>query len=241
MKYSGWCPPDTGPKRAFLLFVPVLGVAVAMLGHAVPGGTSPRLGPIVWGATLVALYWVGRTYLQRKQPHQALPETANGVNLAAPATQPPSVSDYSTEDSVGQRIAPGETTRCQLIPLPSVVRSRPPAPLALDVGTDAIWAFDPNTHALVASAWLAQVTAIPATYIYQGGEMGVTWQTPILVVHVPGLPPLSIGAPTMESSSFWKSGPQPRFSWRGKLPPAKHPSAVPLGGEPLIASRTRNG
>jgi hypothetical protein len=132
----------------------------------------------------------------------------------------------------------GEPIRCQLIPLPSV-GSRLPPPLAIDVAKDAIWVIDPNTNALIASAWLAQVTAVPAKYTYRGlGEYTATeqpWATPILVVHIPGLQPLSIRVPLVGGSSFWNWRPRPRFTWRGKLPPAKHPSAVPMGGQPAYS------
>ena len=134
------------------------------------------------------------------------------------------------QDDPENRIA--EPIRCVLIPLPTGW-SQPPPHLALDVGKDAIWVIDPNTNGLITSAWIAQVTAIPAKYTYRGSaETGQDWTTPILVVHVPGLQPLSIRVPTMSTSSFWNWRPKPQFSWRGKLPPAKHPSAVPKGGRP---------
>lgn len=80
-----------------------------------------------------------------------------------------------------RRPAPGEPTRCLLVPntsrgwpdpsmLPwtAVIRrqQRKKLPsLAIDVGKDAIWVVDPNTNALIASASVAQVSATPTNYI----------------------------------------------------------------------------
>jgi hypothetical protein len=92
--------------------------------------------------------------------------------------------------------------------------------MAIDVGTDAIWVIDP-TKALIAAASL-QVTATPAGYVYYG-EMGMT--TPVLVVCVPGLKPLTIGCP--QSRISWQS----RFSRRGKVPSEKEPEFIVSDGD----------
>lgn len=72
------------------------------------------------------------------------------------------------------------------------------------------------------SASLAQVTATPAGYMYYG-EMGMT--TPVLVVCVPSLQPLTIGCPQTRAS--WQS----RFSWRGKVPSEKEPAFMVSDGD----------
>jgi hypothetical protein len=89
------------------------------------------------------------------------------------------------------------------------------------VGKDAIWVIDPNTNALIASAWLAQVRATPANHTYRSEDND--WTMPVLVVRVPGLQPLVIMVPQIrkDSFSFWDlvSGnwrPRGRFSWQGK-------------------------
>ena len=108
---------------------------------------------------------------------------------------------------------------------------------AIDVGADAIWVVDPNVNMLKASAWLAQVTAAPEVYVLfrpWGTLLGwivrfipdeilrlFWWTTPVLVVRVPGLEPLSIGCrdSTAGVGTFMVTGTVPtRFSWHGKIP-----------------------
>jgi 4-hydroxy-tetrahydrodipicolinate synthase len=50
---------------------------------------------------------------------------------------------------------------------------------------DRFWVIDPNTNALIASAWLAQVRATPANHTYRSEDND--WTMPVLVVRVPGL------------------------------------------------------
>ncbi|WP_068188425.1 hypothetical protein [Mycobacterium sp. UM_CSW] len=83
--------------------------------------------------------------------------------------------------------------------------------LAIDVDADAIRVVDPNTNALHASVQMAQVTATPETYQFRYGGLGFgspdqivgrmfergmassLSTTPVLVLGVPGAPPLTIG------------------------------------------------
>jgi len=94
--------------------------------------------------------------------------------------------------------------------------------LAIDVGEDAIWVRDPNTNALIASAGLAGVTATPAEQTKydeaDGGLFGRAYTRPLLVVSVPGLPPLTITPAAMSGYPI-----QYRFSWRGTVAKAKNP------------------
>ena len=122
-----------------------------------------------------------------------------------------------------RRPAPDEPIRCLLVPSPfggafvqSLARTTRDPSLAIDVGKDAIWVIDANNNAPVGSGWLAQLTATPANWIYalKGG-----YTTPVLVVCVPGLQPLTIGCPR---STSWHS----RFSWRGKVPSEEKPAFV---------------
>lgn len=122
---------------------------------------------------------------------------------------------------------PGEPTRCWLVS-GSTMRSAGYAgqpSLAIDVGKDAIWVMDLTTNALVASAWLPQVTATPTEY----GKL------PILAVGVPGVHPLSIGC-----ADHGRHGPEwsyvqgarwCRFSWRDALPGAVQPAFWASGAD----------
>ena len=100
--------------------------------------------------------------------------------------------------------APGEATRCWLVSTSAIkgfgystladklAHGLMKPSLAIDVGKDAIWVMDPYTNALVASAWLAQVTATPANHYNHG---------PVLVVGGPGLPPMTIR--TSQIQRYW--------------------------------------
>lgn len=114
--------------------------------------------------------------------------------------------------------ASGEPVRCLLRPFPSVWKRQPP--LLIDVGKDAIWVRDPNTNALIASDPLAQVTATPAEETTYSGEWPGTrtYTQPFLVLHVPGLKPLTIATTAMSGYPI-----QYRFSWRGTVGRAKKP------------------
>ncbi|OBI40651.1 hypothetical protein [Mycobacterium sp. E796] len=83
--------------------------------------------------------------------------------------------------------------------------------LAIDVDADSIRVVDPNSNALHASVQVAQVTATPETYQFRYGGLGFgspdqivgrmfergmassLSTTPVLVIGVPGAPPLTIG------------------------------------------------
>jgi hypothetical protein len=112
--------------------------------------------------------------------------------------------------------------RCDLVPVPSseyVGSFRPklkptPPPLVLDVGANgAIRVIDANTNEHIASDWLAQVTATPAEYRYVD-ENNPSYTQPLLMVDVPGLQPLRIGARPMGSGY---GGPNFRYDWRGSV------------------------
>jgi hypothetical protein len=109
---------------------------------------------------------------------------------------------------------PGAPIRCLLYPN-AAGSSNPQPSLAIDVGKDAIWVIDPNTDALVTSAWLVLVSATPAAHMPGRNEMGVA--IPVLVVRVRGVQPLTIGCP--ESPSSWRGdvyqGAAPAFVARG--------------------------
>jgi hypothetical protein len=98
---------------------------------------------------------------------------------------------------------PGEPTRCVLHPIAAFGSwDRPMPALAIDVGKDTIWVIELNTNTLIASAWLAQVTATPANHHSAG---------PVLVVGVPSLPTPMIIRPPKHA---W---------WRGKVAKTRGP------------------
>jgi hypothetical protein len=77
---------------------------------------------------------------------------------------------------------------------------------------------DPDNNEVIASAGLAQVTATPAAFTSAGKFDTNTADTmPVLVVRVPGLPPLTIGCEELTGSRL-------RFWWRGKVPWEKPPA-----------------
>jgi hypothetical protein len=131
--------------------------------------------------------------------------------------------------------APGEPTRCWLVSYSTLLHAsysdtlafnfRPS--LAIDVGNDAIWVMDLTTNALVASAWLAQVTATPAKHRYRsrGARTLQSLTAPILVVGVPGVQPLSIGC-----LDRGVNGPQYSYRPQGQFRFAWHDAV--LEGEP---------
>jgi len=126
----------------------------------------------------------------------------------------------------GESAAHEELARCLLRSYPTVaarvfdIRNGEPR-LAIVVGKEAIWVIDPNTNALVASAWLAQVTATPAKRVDKvWGVAAESWRTrtvtvPALVVGVPGLQPLTIGC-LEPPKNLWVPV-RFRFSWRGEV------------------------
>jgi DivIVA domain-containing protein len=120
-----------------------------------------------------------------------------------------------------------QPVRWQLTPMPSFWQSVKPRPaVAIDVGKDAIWVVNPETNAVIASAWLAQVIAAPAefTKVSSQGDVWVgptrEYTQPLLVVDVPGMQSLIIGTPAMKGFL----PPRFRFSWRGVAYPGKNPN-----------------
>ena len=127
----------------------------------------------------------------------------------------------------GQR----DRLRCQLVPVPPLVENwrwrnkvKPTAPpLVLDVGTNgAIRVIDANTNALIASDWLENVTATPAKWKRYADENNEGYTQPLVIVDVPGLQPLRIGARPTDTTSW--SGLQFRYGWRGMVGGADQPA-----------------
>jgi hypothetical protein len=118
------------------------------------------------------------------------------------------------------RDASGEPIRCELVPVPprtasSRQRKPAPPPLVLDIGINgAIRLTDPDTKALVASTWLAEVTTAPALYSYVD-ENNPSYTQPVLIVDIPDLQPLRIGARPMGSG--FRGIPLFRYGWRGSV------------------------
>jgi hypothetical protein len=121
--------------------------------------------------------------------------------------------------------------RCELVPVKPTeyesfrLKLKPTAPpLLLDVDTnDAIRVTDPNTKALIAATWLAEVKAKPASHMY-GDEGSSHYKQPLLIVDVPGLQQLRIGARPMRSGV--NGLPLFRHSWRGRVGGAEQTAYV---------------
>jgi hypothetical protein len=119
--------------------------------------------------------------------------------------------------------APGEPIRCLLLPNAAKFFStarfgltQQPS-LAIDVGDDALWVIDRYRNTLMASAWVGQVTAVPAMYTSQyRGDITM----PALVLYVPGLQPLMIGYPDPQ-----------RFSWPGAVGEVEKPAYLVSGAD----------
>jgi hypothetical protein len=141
---------------------------------------------------------------------------------SAASGQPIPTGKRGQRDRLRQRdwLRERDGLRCELDPVkPSKYRSfnrlKPAAPpLVLDIQTNgAIRLTDPDTKALVASTWLAEVTATPAEYRCRA-ENSPSYTQPLLLVDVPGLQPLRIGARPMGSGN---GGPNFRYDWRGSV------------------------
>jgi hypothetical protein len=104
--------------------------------------------------------------------------------------------------------------------------SRTPQPsVALDLGPHDARVVDLATGRTLAAAPLGHVTATPARHVY-GGRM--RYAMPVLVVTVPGAPPLTIGIPDL------------RYSWAGE--PRDHGAAsYVVGGADWLALVERLG
>ena len=142
--------------------------------------------------------------------------------------------------------APGDPTRCLLIPCPNWffsdtlsgslaafstpfklgfsrrAQSAPPS-LALDVDDNAVWVIDPATNTVIVSARLAQVSATPAIHTY-AKKSGLTM--PVMVVRIPGLQErLQANRPLTISC---RDG---RFSWGTQVPSEPAPAFVVSGAD----------
>jgi hypothetical protein len=146
--------------------------------------------------------------------------------------------------------AAGEPTRCWLVSSSTMMRASysealafnfTPS-LAIDVGNDAIWVMDLTTNALVASAWLAQVTATPSKHGYRGrGRTRLRVTAPILVIGVPGAQPLSIGCLDRGANGpqySYRAQGQYRFSWRDAVPEGPEPAYWASGADWLTLLAT---
>jgi hypothetical protein len=155
-----------------------------------------------------------------------------------------------------RRPAPEEPIRCVLFPNTArsfaysgpgmfgnartlrQLQADPPLPgVAIDVSRDAVRLIDLNLNTVIASAWLAQVTATPAVntiHVYRAGA----WSTPIMVVTIPGAAPLTIGCsdspdPGLARVSYspGRYGGVTRFSWRSHANPADQPEYLVSGAD----------
>jgi DivIVA domain-containing protein len=159
--------------------------------------------------------------------------------------QPPQFPDAQM-GAGRQPVAPGEPVRCVLIEIFNRRRlwrnalrldfsgGRPA--LAMDLGTDAIWVIDLTTNALIASAALAQVTATPKEHRHYSNYDFWGTGMPVLVVGVPGLPPLTIGPLPLEVPPDWaRSGrwaTSIASSWRTTVPTtSKYPTHVVMNAD----------
>jgi hypothetical protein len=141
------------------------------------------------------------------KPGRRIQEIAQSVAAGTPQFREiESSASGSTEPVTDESARKGEPTRCVLYPIAAFGRwDRPMPGLAIDAGKDTIWVIDLNTNALIASDWLAQVTATPAKHHSAG---------PVLILGVPGLPTLTIRPPNQI---------QRRPSWRGEVAKTRGP------------------
>jgi hypothetical protein len=178
---------------------------------------------------------------------------ATGTRFDAPPTEYPNatmepaefdqlLAMVSPRCALGVRWpAPGEPTRCLLIPCPSWFfpdklsgvlssfsnpfkmslsdRSLSAEPsLVIDVNDTTTWVIDPKTNTVLASAHLAHVQATPATHVYYW-KSGM--QMPVMVVNIPGLQErLRANRPLTISCR------DNRFSWLVGVPNEPAPSFV---------------
>jgi hypothetical protein len=208
--------------------------ADAKLGLWTPGGRSYT---VTMSGTALHLRCGPHQFVLGGRDHR----TSTGTRLEAPPTGGVDgwlwAADFDEVlTMVGRRPgldvsapAAGEPIRCLLFmrpsmgaftaPLRSIQKVNPQPSLAIDLGTDKIRVIDPKSNALVASAAFAQVTATPGEYNYWG------MTTPVLVVCVPGVQPLTIGCPQTRAS--WQS----RFAWRGGVSSEREPEFMVSDGD----------
>jgi hypothetical protein len=129
--------------------------------------------------------------------------------------------------------APGEPTRCILFPNSQTIATTSPlafrkkqrlvnslgrAQLFIDVDNDTIRIVEPESHTVDASATVSRITATPLSYEQRDGESSRVYRTPILMLSVPGLAPLSVGCALSGQ----------RFAWTGSARVVKEPPAYVL-------------
>ena len=93
--------------------------------------------------------------------------------------------------------------------------------LFLDVNNDTIRVIDPESHAVDATAPVSRITATALSYETRDAESGQVSRTPAVAMSVPGVPPLTVGCPHLESSGR-------RFSWSGSVLIVNEPPAYIL-------------
>jgi hypothetical protein len=153
--------------------------------------------------------------------------------------------------------ASAEPTRCVLVPNTSKAWTDSMVPWAdfvqrgrrkklphivIATAKDTIWVIEQDANALVASAPVAQVTATPSFYNPQSKAGHVVtsissghWEyskTAVLVLGVPGLPPLTIACPMSPLTSA------SRFEWHGEAPREKSPDYLVSGPDWLTLVET---
>jgi hypothetical protein len=117
--------------------------------------------------------------------------------------------------------------RCELVPRPQryspnfwAKKPPTPPPLVMEIDADNVVRItDANTHAVIATAPLAQVSATPARHTRNSGESWVT--EPLVVVAVPGLHPLKI-----ESRRIKGDWGEYRYNWRDDVDVVDQPGYV---------------
>jgi hypothetical protein len=124
----------------------------------------------------------------------------------------------------GSRVSAAESVRCLIFNYGggwTGLRRR----VAIDIDRDtvSVSGIDGERSALWASAWRQQVTVTPAAFRARKGDRGRTM--PVLIVSVPGLPPLTVGCDVpLGGPVMVLFGGGPRFWWRGRVPWVKTPS-----------------
>jgi hypothetical protein len=132
--------------------------------------------------------------------------------------------------------APGDPTRCILFPnSQTIVNSGPFAfrkkqrlvnslgreQLFIDVDNDTIRVVDPESHTVDATAPVSRITATALSYETRDVESSQISKTPALTMSIPGIPPLTVGCPHIET-------PERRFSWSGSVLIVKDPPTYKL-------------
>jgi hypothetical protein len=244
---------------------------VAYSFHGATLGTWGRTGGMTTGTALHLQSGTGRFILGGRD-HRLSPETplgapdAGGYGLAVDINAWVSASEFDVIlDLAGLRSrldvresAPGTPIRCMLFPngpsgAPAFTNTRDymnyfhQPHLTVVVGkwpaAEAIWVMDPNSNALIGSAWPAQVTATPTQYrppiwLPLAGNP-VVW-TPEMVVSGPSLPLLTIACVELKSSYaetymvterlIRRGKSLRRFSWSGKVQVVRSPADYLVSG-----------